>query len=82
MNDYDGMPNLPKIISMADLATLIGWSVERVRRAMVKRNIAFKLGDRKNSRWYVTTAGLRENMPQVYLEVQSEAGRRLYEFPS
>ena len=80
MNDYDGMPNLPKIMSMADLAILIGWRVERVRRAMAKRGIAFKMAERKNCRWYVTSVGLRQSMPQVYMEVQAEAGRRSYVF--
>lgn len=65
-----------KLMTMRDMADLIGWRTERVRLVLRKRNIAFQLNPGRGNRWYVTIVGLRAHMPEVYILLESEASRR------
>ena len=64
-----------ELMGMADLARLIGWRTERVRKVLQKRGIAFQMVPGVGERWYVTMVGLRAHMPEVYILAESQAAR-------
>lgn len=52
-------------IGMGEIAKALGWDVQRVRRWLVRRGAATKIG----GRWYTTRAKLRATFPDVYEEL-------------
>jgi hypothetical protein len=58
------------LLSSADLAALLGWSVERTRDWMIREAVGFRMG----ARYYTTPTRLRDAFPDVYSELFGDVG--------
>lgn len=54
-----------RLLSTADMARLLGWTTERMRRWLLRENCAF----RRRGYWYTTPNMLREAFPELYTEL-------------
>ncbi len=72
--------NLPKVMLISDIANLIDWRCERIRRILQRRDMCFQMVPGKGNAWYVTAIIMRANMPEVYATLEEEAYKRSYTF--
>ena len=58
------------LLSCADVAKLLGWTVKRARRWVLREELGVRIGHR----WYTTPTKIREAFPEVYAEVAPKIG--------
>ncbi len=61
--------HLPPVFGTAELAEVLGWTSERVRRWCIRRGIGTRTGDRRHVE--ITYAQLLERAPDVYYALLS-----------
>jgi hypothetical protein len=50
-----------RLISSVDVSKLLGWSVQRARRWLMREGLGIRIG----SRWYTTRTRLRDTFPDL-----------------
>lgn len=58
------------VLSTVDVARMLGWTVKRARRWILREGLGVRIGDR----WYTTPTKIREAFPEVYAEVAPRIG--------
>jgi len=53
------------LLSCADIAKMLGWTVKRTRRWLLREDLGVQIGHR----WYTTPTKIREAFPDVYAEL-------------